>query len=452
MLSLLWIIASFLVALIILVTVHEFGHFWVARRLGVKVIRFSIGFGKVIFKWCDKHNTEYALSVIPLGGYVKMVDEREGVVAKDDLPYAFNRKPLWVRIAVVLAGPLFNILFAVIAYWFMFYIGIAELHSVVGNVDQHSIAGQAGLQANDKVIAVNGQDTQSWSDVRLQLLANLGKTDQLTVTTEPYPKGGKPVQHRLNLQGWTIDEQNPRLLSSLGITPYLPEIAPVVGAVEAGTPADHAGLMPGDSIVRANKRAITAWQDLLAVVAEHPGQKMLLQVERSGQVLTIPVTLEAVDRDGKTVGFLGVSVKTARLPEALLYIKRYGVFSAFIQASQKTWDMFVLSWQLLGKLVTGDLSLRSISGPIGIAQGAGYSASLGVAYFFNFLALISISLAMVNLLPIPLLDGGHLLFYLIEAVTRRPVSERVQLIGMRIGLLFLLAVMLLAFYNDLSRW
>ncbi len=452
MLHILWVVTLFLVALIILVTVHEYGHFWVARRLGVKVTRFSIGFGKVIVKWYDKQKTEYALSAIPLGGYVKMVDEREGPVDETDLPHAFNRKPLWVRMAIVLAGPLFNILFAMLVYWLMFYIGIVELYSVVGKVDQHSIAANAGIQANHKIVSVAGQETQSWADVRLQLLSNVGKTDRLMVTLVPYQAEGKRETHALDLSNWSIDEQNPRLLSSLGLSPYFPEFPPIIGVVQAGTPAEQAGLQSGDVFVSVNKQAIASWQEMVEIIVDKPEQNIVFEIERDGQVLTVPVTLDAIKVQGKTNGYLGVGIQTAELPKELLFIKRYSFFSAFTAATEKTWDMFLLSWQLLGKLITGDLSLRSISGPIGIAQGAGYSASLGFAYFLNFLALISLSLAMVNLLPIPLLDGGHLMFYLIEAITRRPVSERVQLVGIRIGLVFLLAVMLLAFYNDLSRW
>ena len=450
MLNVLWMIGAFFVALMILVAVHEYGHFWVARRLGVKVLRFSIGFGKVIGSWHDKKGTQYAISVVPLGGYVKMLDEREGPVADEDLPYAFNRKSLWVRTAVVLAGPLFNLLFAIVAYWLMFTIGIAQLAPVIGDVEANSIAATAGLKPQTEIIAVRGEPTTSWTDVRLQILTQVGNTGVISITTKPL-NNAQTTLHQLDLQNWQVDSENLTVLPSLGLTAYIPEIPAEVGAVLINTPASEVGLKKGDVILSVNGKAVQYWLQFLDEIVANPGKRIDIKIQRNDKTLTLSPRLDEKQVNGEISGYLGVQ-STFDWPKGTLRINRYNPLAAIIPAVQSTWDMFILSWQMLGKMITGSLSLKSLSGPVGIAQGAGYSASLGISYFLNFLALISISLAMVNLLPIPLLDGGHLLYYLVEAIVRKPVSEKVQMLGMRVGIIFLLSVMLLAFYNDLARW
>lgn len=451
MLHTLWIVAWFIVALIILVAVHEFGHFWIARLLGVKVLRYSIGFGKVLFSWRDRKQTQYAISAIPLGGYVKMLDEREGPVAPAELPYAFNRKPLYARAAIVLAGPLFNILFAVIAYWLMYCIGMTDIVPVIKDVSVDSIAARAGLSAQHEIVEIAGKPVHSWTDVRLSIVRELGSHAKIPVTTRSLTDQVQQTLY-LNVQGWEVEGPDLDIVNSLGIHPDLPHILPVVDIVLPDTPAAIAGLRVGDRILALNGEAVKTWEGLVSNIANHPRKDIILSVSREQQEITIPLKLGEMRVNGKTVGYLGIKPEPIKWPSYLLHDVRYQPLEAIVPAIKTTWNLFILSWRMLGKMLVGHLSFGSVSGPIGIAQAAGYSASLGLSYFLNFLALISLSLAMVNLLPIPLLDGGHLLYYLIEAFTRKPVSEHIQALGIRIGVIFLLAVMLLAFYNDISRW
>lgn len=451
MISALWMIVCFLVALTVLVAVHEYGHFWVARRLGVKVLRYSIGFGRVFFSWRDKKETEYAFSVIPLGGYVKMLDEREGPVAPEELQFAFNRKPLWARVCIVLAGPLFNIIFAVFAYWLMFCIGITQIVPVIGQVTPDSIAAKAGLKADTEIITIAGEPTPSWTDVRLKILAELGNDTKLAITTQAI--GSRQQQlHKLDLTNWKVEGNTIPILGSLGIYPDFPDIPAVIGGIVADSPAEQIGLQVDDKILQFNGKAVFTWEEFVHAVAAHPGKGATLKIKRGERVMTLPVVLDERKMGEQVIGYLGVQATPPEWPDYLLREVRYNPLAAIWPAVTNTWDLFILSWQMLGKMIVGSLSYKTVSGPIGIAQGAGYSASMGFSYFLNFLALISLSLAMVNLLPIPMLDGGHLLYYLIEAIIRKPVSERVQMLGMKVGLTFLLVVMLLAFYNDLSRW
>lgn len=451
MISILWMIVSFIIALMVLVAIHEYGHFIVARWLGVKVLRFSIGFGRVLLSWRDKKSTQYAISAIPLGGYVKMLDEREGPVHEDQLPYAFNRQPLWKRVAIVLAGPLFNIFFAILAYWLMFCIGITQVVPVIGDVAPNSIAQRAGLQAQQEIVAIAGESVTSWTDVRLKILAELGRDSTLPITTQAVGTNHRHL-HLLDLSGWRLDGSDIPVLGSIGIYPDYPDQPAIIGSVVPDTPAAKIGLQPGDKILQLNQKTVVSWEDFVHNIAKHPRKKVTIKLERGTQTLSYTVLLDERTEGQRSIGYLGVQTVPTKWPAYLLRSLHYNPLVAIVPAIKTTWDIFILSWQMLGKMVVGNLSLKTVSGPIGIAQGAGYSASMGFSYFLNFLALISLSLAMVNLLPIPMLDGGHLLYFLIEAITRRPVSPRIQLVGMRVGITFLLAVMLLAFYNDLSRW
>lgn len=442
----------FLFVLCILVFVHEYGHYIVARLVNVKVLRFSIGFGKVLFSFKNRHNTEFAFSVIPLGGYVKMLNEQEGEVAPEELPYAFNRKPVLSKMAVVLAGPLFNFLFAILAYWCMFMLGTQESVPLIGRVDPNSIAAMAGITPMQEITKINDEPVTSWNKVRLELVSHLGENGQLMLTLKDY-KSGAISQHALVLNHWETKDVQAALLQSLGLHPYFPKIPLTISEVASGSPADQAGIKAKDLMFAVNEKKLNSWDDLLDIIAQHPGEKINLTVLRGQEKITIPVLLDSIsDGAGKEVGFLGVQSVTPDWPADLIRIQRYSPVQAIMPAISQTADMFLLSWKLLGKMVVGELPMDSLSGPIGIAKGARYSASLGTAYFFNFLALISLSLCMVNLLPIPILDGGHFLYFFIEAILRRPLSERAQEVGMRIGLFILILLTSLAVFNDLSHW
>ncbi len=449
MLALLWAIGSFMTASLILVAVHEYGHFLVARCCGVKVLRYSIGFGPPLFSWHDRKQTEYIIAAIPLGGYVTMLDERNQPVASAELPYTFNRKPFLVRVAIVLAGPLFNLLLAALAYWLVFCIGITQVVPVIGQVTPGSVAASAGLGPREEIVAIANQATLSWSDVQLKILTQLGKSEHLPITTKKIEGGAEATVH-LDLSNWHFEGEPNALLGSLGIEPEFPSI--VIAQVMPATPAAAAGLQPGDRIVQFNGETVTNGTQLIHQIAQYPGKAITLGIQREQHLLTLSITLDKDTQDEQLRGYLGIQIQPPFWPDALLRHHQSHPLQAVWPALLHTWEVFKVSWQLLGSMVTGEISMKALSGPIGIAQGAAYSASLGWSYFLNFLGLMSISLAVINILPIPLLDGGYLLYAFMEIIIRRPLSEQVQRLGMVIGLIFLLAVMGLAFYNDLSQW
>ena len=456
----------FIVALGILITIHEFGHYWVARKMGVKVLRFSIGFGKPLWTHHGKvDNTEYVIAAIPLGGYVKMLDEREAPVAPHELHRAFNRQPLRSRFAIVFAGPLFNFLLAILVYWAIFIIGISGLKPVVGTVTPNSIAHSSGLQVGDVIVEVNGKITPTWETV---VLAMLDKAlEQQAVTIKVRDSNQLDVIRNLNLTtitGSDLDQGN--LLESIGIIPSRPKLPAVLGQLEEGGPAQQAGLQVGDKVIAVDGQPVTDWDAWVSYVRPRANQVMHVEIERSR---VTPVGTEAgggaslerqvfqvrpaavVTKDG-TIGRIGVGVKVPdKLPAELQSILRYSPGEAIMPAIIKTWDMSVLTLRMLYKMLTGMLSASNLSGPISIAQYAGSSADAGFVAFLGFLAIVSISLGVLNLLPIPLLDGGHLMYYLIEIVKGSPVSENAQILGQRVGIALLGTLMIFAFYNDLAR-
>lgn len=450
MLTILWTILVFLFAILLLVGIHEYGHFIVARILGVKVLRYSIGFGKPLWRWVSKHDIEYVVGMLPLGGYVKMLDEREGPVPVEQQPLAFNRKPLWIRTAVVLAGPLFNFLFAVLAYWLVFMVGINAKAPLIGAITPHSIAAVGGLRPNDEILAIDHQLTRSWRSVRLALLSHLGskKTLKITVKAE-----GTQVdrQQTLNLATWHVDETAPEPIRTLGIEPFLPSFPAIISTVIPGSPAERAGLHAKDTIVTAGDVSVKHWKNFADQIDTAYDKPVKLVVERQGRPINLTVTPEAIKIAGKKRGRIGVHSLPVKWPEHLLRKERYGFWLSWGKALHKTWNMSALSLQLMGKMVVGKVSMRGVSGPIGIAQVARTSASFGWVVFVSFLALISIGLGILNLLPIPILDGGYLLYFLIEAIRGKPLSDEAQQRGIMIGLLFIVGLMGLAFYNDILR-
>ncbi|MEH6358403.1 MAG: sigma E protease regulator RseP [Pseudomonadales bacterium] len=449
--DLLQTIFATIVTLGLLVTVHEYGHFWVARRCGVKVLRFSIGFGKPLYTRKDRHGTEFVVAAIPLGGYVKMLDEREGEVAEAELAQAFNRKSVGQRIAIVVAGPAANFLFAIFAYGLMFMTGVTSLAPVIGGVTADSLAAKAGLQAQHEIIAVDGVDTPSWQKVSMQLLNHIGDSDAIELQVRTF--GGETEQDlSIPLQNWLVDTEVPDVLGGLGVQPYRPEIPARVKQVVVGSAAERAKLQTQDLIVAADGKAINVWGELVGFIQARPGEKVTFEIERNGARLFQTVILEThEDAEGKITGRVGIAVETPEWPEEMRRDSSYSLPGAFVAASQQTWDMTVLILVSMKKMLLGMISIKNLSGPITIAQVAGDSVQQGLETFLSFLAYLSISLGVINILPIPLLDGGHLMYYLAELVRGKPVSEKIQMLGLRFGIGIIMTLMIFALYNDLTR-
>ena len=451
--SILFTIVSFLVALGILIAVHEFGHFWVARRLGVKVLRFSIGFGKPL--WIKKgrvDGTEFVISALPLGGYVKMLDEREAPVDPAEQHRAFNRQTLAVRSAVVVAGPLFNFLFAIIAFWLIFVTGDTGLKPLVGEVEKDTIAEQAGFRKGDLIVSVGGQPTPTWESAVYALLSESLTQSPLAVRVRD--SNDRELVYWLETEGLQDMAEDGMLLENLGMTPMRPVLPPVIGELLPGEAAAAAGLIPGDLIVSADGVPVANWPDWVEFVRASPEKPIRVEIERAGRMLTLELVPAAVEsEDGSRIGRIGASVEVpSDLMKEYQTVIRYGPMAAVGESLVKTWDMSLLMLRMMGKMLVGEVSVKNLSGPISIADSAGKSASYGLSYFLKFLAVVSISLGVLNLLPIPVLDGGHLFFFLLEAIKGGPLSESFVEQGQKIGLLILLAIMSLAFYVDLNRF
>jgi len=443
-------IVSFLVALLILVSIHEFGHFYVARRCGVKVHRFSIGFGKVLFSWRDKFGTEYALAALPLGGYVKMLDEREGNVAPEERHMAFNNKTVWQRIAIVAAGPLANFLLAILLFWVLLLQGQRDLIPVIDSVEPGSIAAQAGLESGQEIIAIDGEPTPTWQALNKALLNRLGETGQISFKVA-YADSHFNYESEAQLVDWLREAADPDPVAGLGITLFLPKIPPIVGEVVIASPAEKAGLKVGDKILHVDDIAIDDWQSWVDYVRKHPGKPLQVNLERDAQVLEITLIPESVEDNGQRLGRVGVGVKAYTLPEDMIRSYDYSIAGAFVASVNKTWETSGFVLLSVKKLILGEISTKNLSGPITIAKVAGSSAEGGLRSFIGFVALLSVFLAVFNLLPIPVLDGGHLFYYLIEVIKRKPVSDRVQMLGYQVGLFLVISLSVLALYNDIMR-
>ena len=449
MLSILWNLAAFIVALGVLITVHEFGHFWVARRCGVRVERFSIGFGKALWRRTDKQGTEFVIALIPLGGYVKMLDERVEPVIPELRHTAFNNKTIGQRAAVIAAGPVANFLFAIFAYWLVFIIGVPGVRPVIGEITPNSIAASAQIAPGMELKAVDGIETPDWDAVRLQLVDKIGD-EQTTVSVAPFGSDSRQ-QKTLDLRNWAFEPDKQDPVASLGIQPRGAQIESVLAEVQSGSAASKAGLQAGDRIVKVDGQAITQWMTFVTLVRDNPGKPLALDIERQGTPLSLTLIPDTKPGSGKDEGFAGVVPKVIPLPDEYKTVRQYGPFDAVVEATGKTWQLMKLTVSMLGKLITGDVKLNNLSGPISIAQGAGMSAEFGLIYYLMFLALISVNLGIINLFPLPVLDGGHLLFLAIEKLKGGPVSERVQDFSYRIGSILLVLLMGLALFNDFSR-
>lgn len=440
----------FLLALLLLVVIHEYGHFQVARWCGVKVLRFSFGFGKILASWHDKKGTEYVWSLFPLGGYVKMLDETEGEVREEEKHLAFNRQPMWKKIAIVVAGPLFNFLFAFLMLWLVAIIGIKSLAPMIEAVTPGSIAEKAGLSAQQEIIALNDVPIRSWRDFQYAIMPYVGSEDNLRLTVKSL-KNGEKTSLILPLADWHLDSKKPDLLASFGLIPFIPSIPPVIGEVLKDTPAANTPLKINDEIVAVDGKPIEDWLELVRYVKEHPNETIQLKVKRDGRLSSFALTIGSKKINGNQQGFLGLKSKKVDWPENWLRIQRESVLDAIPVAMNQTAHLTGATLTLIGRLVMGDISLNNISGPVGIAKGAGDSARSGIVYYFSFLALVSISLGVLNLLPVPMLDGGHLLFYAIEAIRRKPLTDEFKAAGIYTGLILLVALMLVALVNDISR-
>jgi regulator of sigma E protease len=447
-------IFAFLFAIGVLVAIHEWGHYIVARMVGVKVLRFSIGFGTPIWtRRAGPDATEYCLAAIPLGGYVKLLDEREGDVSADELPRAFNRQPILARIAILVAGPLMNFVFAIVAYWAMFLVGVPGMQPIIGEVVPLSIAGEAGLQNGDRIIAVGEQPVSTWEGSVLAILDNMLSTERVSLLVQD--ENDRERQVVLDVAGKLNELTQPgALFSGLGLQPWLPTLEPVIGDLTPDGSAQASGLQMGDLILSADGYSIIDWSGWVEFIRERPEQTVDILIERGGSELPLELMIgEAVLDDGSRIGRIGAG---PLVPEDFYAQyraeQRYGALAGVSVAVSRTWTMSALTVRMVISMVSGDVSVKNISGPINIAQYAGHSASIGLASFLNFLAVVSLSLGILNLLPIPVLDGGQIVYQLAEAVKGQPLSERAQLVGQQIGIVFLVLVMSLAFYNDLTRF
>lgn len=449
-------ILSLIVTLGILVTIHEYGHYWVARRCGVKVLRFSVGFGRPIFMWTDRNGTEFAIASIPLGGYVKMLDEREAPVDEAMLPFAFNRKLVSQRIAIVSAGPIANFIFAVVAYWLMFMIGYSALTPTIGDIDQESIAARAGLYSGLEITEVDGRETLSWRAVSMELINRIGDTGDIEISaTNTGPSDAN--KYSLSVQNWMLDREPHGLLNDLGIQPSKPPVPAVMGQILPNSPAEEGGLQVDDKVIAVNDVVIDDWFDFVEVIKVSAEKGVAVKVERkfeNGDTSVVLLNLKPevfITEDGASIGRLGVSVKPFSYPPEMIRTISYGPFKSFVEACDQVWADSVMTLNAIKKMVLGLISLDNLSGPITIAQVANQSIESGSEEFLRFLALLSVSLGILNLLPIPVLDGGHIFYYLIEAVKGEPLSEKWQVLGLKVGVSFILVLMSLALYNDIMR-
>jgi regulator of sigma E protease len=478
MIDFLQTVLALLVTISILVTIHEFGHYWVARRCNVHVIRFSVGFGKAIYvkkgrqpvygeqPVYDREGnlvpvftrsnqslapTEFTLAAIPLGGYVKMLDEREGYVPDDQLHLAFNRKTVWQRIAIVSAGPIANFLLAIAAYWMLFAVGVTGVIPVIGELEPESAAARAGLQQGQEIVAVDGNTTKTWSEVNLGLFDRLGETGEIVITVVEPGSYNAQSSYNVPVMQWLSNSDSPLPARDLGLVMQLPEYPAVIGGLNGDGRAMAGGVEVGDEFLSVDGVSLKGWPHLVDVIQASPEQTLNVVVLRDGGKMNIALTPEGIERGGSFLGFIGAKPQPLDFPPEMERETRYPVYSAWMPAAMKTWEVTLFTLASIKKMIVGAISPKNLSGPITIAKVASATAENGLESFVGFIALLSISLGVINLLPIPVLDGGHLLYYFIELIAGRPVPERVQVWGLQVGTFLIMGIMVLAFYNDIAR-
>ena len=439
-----------LLTLAVLVAVHEYGHFWVARRCGVKVLRFSIGFGKPLWRRTDSQGTEYVVAAIPLGGYVKMLDEREAEVDAAELDRAFNRKPVLQRIAVVAAGPLANFLLAIVAFWALFLAGESGYAPVIGEVEPGSVAEIAGLEPGQEIVAVDGEQTPTWQALSFRLLDRIGDSGSIGFAVK-YPESDVVYESEAVVDRWLSGQEAPDLYGGLGIRLYTPDVVPLVGELVAGGPAERAGIETGDRVLSADGVDMPLWLDWVNYVRARPGEAIAVTLERDGSTVQLDLVPERVVEEGEAFGRVGMGVTLPSMPDSMVRQFQRGPIEALGASLVRTGDLVVFTLNSIKKMVQGLISPKNLSGPITIAKVASASAKSGLESYISFLALLSISLGVLNLLPIPVLDGGHLLYYTVELLAGRPVPEKIQALGYQLGLFLVLGIMMLALYNDFAR-
>lgn len=445
------------VTLIVLIGFHEYGHFWIARLVGIKVLRFSIGFGKPLWRYCDKLGTEYVISAIPLGGYVKMLDEREAPVAEVDLPFAFNRQSITKRILVIAAGPVFNLLLAFGLFWISYTMGVMQVIPKIGQITPNSVAAYAGMHAGEQIITIDGHAVSGWPEITLRIIQRLGTLGEMQIITTTLSTAASlniaTHQYSLKLDHWTINNLNPQPIESLGIVPFRPLQPAKFIAVTAGQPAALAGLLPGDQVTAINGQTVIGWEDLIKKIKPAAGKKLQLTVLRGQQ--SLPITIVVGSKQtwyGKTYGYLGVQTLAAQWPISSINIRKYPFWHSEMPAIHEVIFFTQYNLVVLQKILTGVITLQSLGGPVSLFKGTFIAANHGLSAYLFFLAFISISLGIINLLPIPGLDGSHIVYLLIEAIRRgKPVSLRVQLLLLRLGMIVLTLLMIQAVVNDLLR-
>ena len=449
--SIIFTLISFIIAISILVAIHEYGHYIVAKKLGVKILRFSIGFGKPLWtKRFGKDKTEFVVAALPLGGYVKMLDKRETDVEAHEEHREFTRQSVWTRMAIVFAGPAFNFIFAVFAYWMMFVVGVSGIKPVIGTIEQGSLAERAGLVSGYEIVSINDNKTPIWDVAVKNIIPAI--IDRSQARLELKDDSGNTISRTLDFSSTTGEIKVEKLFKQLGFKPWRPLIQPIVGLVVEDSPAKNAGFMIGDRILKVNDADTPDWVDVVDIVSSKPAEILQVTILRDGNHKTLQVIPEKIKRNGKTVGRLGLGHKAGTTyPKEMRVTHGYNFFESVPRALSRTWDFSLLTFKMIGRIFTGDISIKNLSGPVSIAQYAGYSASAGFARFLDFLAIVSISLGILNLLPIPILDGGHLMYYFIEVVRKKPVSEETQEFATRIGMILLFTLMGVALYNDILR-
>ena len=453
-LGILYNLLFFIIAIGLLIAFHELGHYWVARRLGVKVLRFSIGFGRPLFTWRRRHGgdeVEFVVAAIPLGGYVKMLDEREGGEIDESIVHrAFNRQPLGIRTAIVVAGPMANFILAVFLYWVVFLVGVAGIKPIVGTPALGTLAEQAGFTAEDEVVSVNGAPTPTWSAFRLALIEeglNGGNLNILVRDPQQYE-----IMRVLAIGDYPLLKEDGDAVERLGFQLWQPAIPPIVGGVLEGQSAEQGGLRAGDHVTAIDGVAISDWDQLVEKIKASPGQLLSFEIERDSRRVILNITPLTRQNGNEPEGYIGAYAdRPESITERFVTYVSYGPVEAVGEAIVKTVDMSVLTLRVMGKMLVGEASVENISGPLSIAQFAGQTASIGLMTYLSFLAIISVSLGVLNLLPVPMLDGGHLLYYLIEAIKGSPLSEHMQYVGQQIGMVALFLLMSLALFNDLQR-